>query len=361
MALNFPDPAGQTPVNTFSPTSTPNASTNGVTYVWDTEKWVAADAATFLPIGGGTLTGDLAVPSLNGGPLAGYRNAIINGDFRIWQRGTSIDVVSGGSNYTADRWRVANPGAIQAVSRQNSTLPGFAYEASFNTALGSIYQGVELDRLGSAEPFTPGSTWTFSCWAGYQDISAADFVVRFGGAAVGGGVDITPVFNGPFGAAVETAPNSWGKYVVTFSIPNPLAFAANPRFLEVILPGGAALGGLIRYTGCQLEPGPVATPFEHRPIGTELALCQRYYLVGENRVQNSSFDTGYVSNWLAFPVLMRAAPDLTSTVTLKVPPNVDDPTVYVTDFGVIFSSKNVTGSDIPNHSLAVDFTADAEL
>jgi hypothetical protein len=27
----------------------------------------------------------------------------------------------------------------------------------------------------------------------------------------------------------------------------------------------------------QIEPGPVATPFEQRPIGTELALCQRYY------------------------------------------------------------------------------------
>ena len=27
----------------------------------------------------------------------------------------------------------------------------------------------------------------------------------------------------------------------------------------------------------QIEPGPVATPFEQRPIGTELQLCKRYY------------------------------------------------------------------------------------
>jgi hypothetical protein len=33
------------------------------------------------------------------------------------------------------------------------------------------------------------------------------------------------------------------------------------------------------FTLVQLEPGPVATPFEQRPIGTELALCQRYYEV----------------------------------------------------------------------------------
>ena len=39
----------------------------------------------------------------------------------------------------------------------------------------------------------------------------------------------------------------------------------------------AAPGANTDLTGVQLEPGPVATPFEHRPIGTELALCQRYY------------------------------------------------------------------------------------
>ena len=39
MALNFPDPATQTPVNTWSPTSTPSASTNGLTYVYANQKW----------------------------------------------------------------------------------------------------------------------------------------------------------------------------------------------------------------------------------------------------------------------------------------------------------------------------------
>jgi len=40
MALDFPaDPGAQTPVNEFSPTSTPYASTNGGTYKWDGNKW----------------------------------------------------------------------------------------------------------------------------------------------------------------------------------------------------------------------------------------------------------------------------------------------------------------------------------
>ncbi len=39
-ALNFPaNQANQSPVNTFSPTSTPSATTNGATYIWDGNSW----------------------------------------------------------------------------------------------------------------------------------------------------------------------------------------------------------------------------------------------------------------------------------------------------------------------------------
>ena len=91
--INFPDPAGQTPLNTFSPTSTPEASANGVTYVYADNAWSAATVNnanfddTYVNLDGDQMTGDLTVPSLNGGPLAGFRNQIINGDFRVWQRG----------------------------------------------------------------------------------------------------------------------------------------------------------------------------------------------------------------------------------------------------------------------------------
>ena len=67
-------------------------------------------------------------------------------------------------------------------------------------------------------------------------------------------------------------------------------------------------------TGIQMEVGSVATPFEHRSFGEELALCQRYYY---RRVTDTSsqylcdaFTTSstQIVGLVQFPVEMRAAP-----------------------------------------------------
>ena len=56
MAIQFPaNPGGQTPINVFSPTSTPVANTdNKLTYVWDNEKWTVQSG---LSGAAGTTTG----------------------------------------------------------------------------------------------------------------------------------------------------------------------------------------------------------------------------------------------------------------------------------------------------------------
>ena len=91
------------------------------TYIWDGEKWTATVITSFdeayVNIDGDTMTGNLTVPSLNGGPLAGLRNQIINGSFAIAQR--SVNETPSGPNrvgyLTADRW--AHSGSGDNVGR----------------------------------------------------------------------------------------------------------------------------------------------------------------------------------------------------------------------------------------------------
>jgi hypothetical protein len=66
----------------------------------------------------------------------------------------------------------------------------------------------------------------------------------------------------------------------------------------------------------QLEAGTTASPFEYRQYGTELALCQRYYLQlsGSGSGTQAAFASGLSTSTsqgvyaIIFPVAMRAAP-----------------------------------------------------
>ncbi|MGI9555835.1 MAG: hypothetical protein ACR2M9_03160, partial [Cyanophyceae cyanobacterium] len=79
MALNFPNnPAGQTPVNTFSPDSTPDATDNGATYIWTGTAWTGT-----APSGGGVTAGVdkiIAGANVSISPSSGTGNVTINSD-----------------------------------------------------------------------------------------------------------------------------------------------------------------------------------------------------------------------------------------------------------------------------------------
>jgi hypothetical protein len=71
-----------------------------------------------------------------------------------------------------------------------------------------------------------------------------------------------------------------------------------------------------QITGVQLEAGKVATPFEHRSYGEELALCQRYYYKSLGAVSRSviPYTTAYsYTDTVFLPVEMRATPTITIT------------------------------------------------
>jgi len=285
---------------------------NGLTYIYDGEKWTASGAAAFedayVNVTGDTMTGDLTVPSLNGGPLAGFRNQIINGSFNIWQRTT--DKTANGYG-TADRWyqygassnntdlgtRVARDVGISGVSAYSARVI-----KSTANGVSSLSQGIELVRVGDAGIFAIGTQWTLSY---YSTSPVPQFNIVFtdnvdGSGATGG------VSGDPGEVEIEDLGNGWKRYARTVTITG--APGANSTNLRIQLAYNNPVDAKI--TAIQFEPGPVATPFEHRPIGTELALCQRYYLEIGTVEQVASYRPPNRGPMFFFPVTMRAAPSM---------------------------------------------------
>ena len=78
----------------------------------------------------------------------------------------------------------------------------------------------------------------------------------------------------------------------------------------------------LEFTGFQFEVGSVATDFEHRSFGQELALCQRYFFTNSSAYFPSPMAMQY-----QFPTTMRAAPTITHSHS-------GSPTInYITQYG----------------------------
>lgn len=79
-------------------------------------------------------------------PLSGMRNVLINGDFRVWQRGVGPSNISTGfgQGYLADRWLGARAGygAGGTVSRQLASLEGFQYCSRIQRTSGNTSTGL---------------------------------------------------------------------------------------------------------------------------------------------------------------------------------------------------------------------------
>jgi len=236
---------------------------------------------------GSVTTGNLQSSSINNGPLAGFRNAIINGNFDIWQRGTSFT----GLEYGADRWVNNVTGSACTMSRQAFTLgqtdvpgePTYFCRMAVTSVAGANHFSTLQHRIEDVRTFA-GQQVTISFWA-KADTSrtiAVEHVQNFGG---GGSPSVTTI-----GTVKKTLTTSWQKITNTFTVPSisgKTIGTASFLSLNIWFDAGSdfnartdTLGqqsGTFDIAQVQVEAGPVATPFERRPIGTELALCQRYY------------------------------------------------------------------------------------
>jgi hypothetical protein len=198
--------------------------------------------------------GDLKISTINGGPT-GAKNAIINGNFGINQRAVSGTVTLSAGVYGHDRWKAGASGCTYtfATSENVTTL---------TISAGSLIQVIEGINLESG---TYTLSWTGTAQGKIDAGSYGDSGIT--GTAVGG---------------------------------TNLNIEFNTGTVSLV----------------QFESGTVATPFERRQFGTELALCERYYERGDYTqilpIANNSAIASYYT-WTSFRTTKRAVPTITGT------------------------------------------------
>lgn len=278
--------------------------------------------------------GNAAITSINSGPISGTRNRIINGDCRIDQRysGGLISTIPANVTYVLDRWGLYSGlgGIFRAQRNLNSVTPppgfsnylGIQNISTSSSNINTLQQSIEGFNFSDFDFGTPNArTITLSFWM-YSSLTGL-----FGGTFMN--YAQTRIY--PF-SWTYNSPNTW-QYV-TIQIPGDTSgtwvgssnagaaslvfclgggssfFSAAPGSWISSVGGGtygvsgqvslaSVLNATFYVTGVQLELGTVATPFERRSYGQELALCQRYF---EQIDYNQRF-AGYSSYLTAFSIL----------------------------------------------------------
>ena len=258
----------------------------------------------------------------------GFKNRIINGAMGIWQRSTSYSGTPNPSAYgSADRWAFYSGSPITA-SQSTSVPSGFQYSLKLQrpnaaTTTVNLYalQVIESNNMIDLQ----GQSVTLSFWAKAganfsASSSALNFAVNTGTVADQGSASAIGGWTGNAYPIITTATltTTWTRYTATGTV------ASNALEMGVLFwftpTGTAGADDSVYITGVQLEKGSTATSFDYRPYGTELALCQRYFveLFGKtNGYQplgiGNTYSTTQGSYLIYLPVPMRtSSPSLTT-------------------------------------------------
>jgi len=281
----------------------------------------------------------------------GRRRMNMNGDMRVWQRG---DQSSTTSTKAADRYLVQITGMGTVGSTIDTDVPkvgGFSKSLKIactatgtletNTNLMFIHrmegQDSQCTNFGTSNP----ESLTLSFWIKSN---------KTGGISVNFENEDTSVVTGGSSAdqGYQTkqyihSANTWEYKTVTIEGDpySPFAFNTNKGLcFEIVLSSASttydtgtpsaqwsllnnnqrsvhndhyfasSTDNYYKITGVQLELGKVATPFEHRSYGEELALCQRYLHTLRSGIFGVATAVGTIAFTYSSPVTMRAAPTI---------------------------------------------------
>ena len=216
------------------------------------------------------------------------RNLIFNGNFDIWQRGTSFSTDNAATAiYTADRWCARalypNSSAVQTITQESTNIPaGSKFSLKSVIATAAVVNNSRMQLCYTVEPADAiryaGKQMMLSMQIkAIQNINQVAVVPAY--STTGGkSFDGTSISTNYF--TVTTS--GFTTCTVSFTLPSATTLTTSGTigfYLSYTRSSGAAeqVGDGIYLSQVQLEPGNQVTSFEVRPFRTELALCQRYY------------------------------------------------------------------------------------
>jgi hypothetical protein len=288
--------------------------------------------------------------------IHGRRNLIINGAMQVSQRGTSLSSISSDNNFLVDRYKFKVTSAGTWTISQDTDVPsGEGFNHSFkadctsssslssNSQLRFIYTPEGQDMAHFEWGTSNAKSLTLSFWI--KTNKTGTYALTWE-ASQGGGRYYQTTYS------VSTA-DTWEKKTITIvgdsdtgetynsnndgffalswwfgggsSINNagtPDTWVTDADYSDLIgnntLNLADSTDNYFNITGIQMELGDVATPFEHRLYGEELALCQRYFYKEGGTydaigVGAFTASTSELSIQFSFPVEMRARPAVTTS------------------------------------------------
>ena len=300
-----------------------------------------------------------------------FRNKLVNGCMRVWQRATSgaHTGIEAGSYVSADRWKLVGHQAgisyLGATLERSTDVPsGSLYSAkAISTAagiddyvVGQIIESMNtFDLVGKPATFSvqmkklatlSGKTLTME--VGYlntADTSTTNWLTPTGITIIASRIINSTDFA-----------TSWGQYTLTTGVLP--AQAANGLVVRLCLRGNdLGSGDLFAFTDAALEAGPNATPFERRPIGVELSMCQRYFFKTLSNIWLCRYATsGYSVATIPFPTPMRVSPVPSAyTQTNNQSASAQSASYYGSGMQLIFQLEPGNGFELTT------FSASAEL
>ena len=285
----------------------------------------------------------------------GRRNMIINGDMRIAQRGTSFTGLTTSNTKTLDRFQTENgTSATYKVEQVTDAPSGFTWSlkstvTTADTSLGGSdfmqikysVEGYDFTASGFGTSDAKHLTLSFYVKCSKAGTFSAEFTnsAQNRHCAAQFTVDVANTWQRVYATIPPCTDGTWlstngagleirigySRYGATYEAANTSDVVGKWRSVSTFNDGfpvnsinlAETVNATFQITGVQLELGKVATPFEHRSYGEELALCQRYFW--RNTTDGGQFqglfsgvsEDSFFSGVLQYPVAMRAAPTIT--------------------------------------------------